>query len=203
MENTMKKMLNKEDMQKNQEKFRMWGEVLDALRADHIEKQQMGLHFMIPSVLLWLLIFGIQFLPVSLYHRNLLVFCTSALLMPMALICAKLLGVVFSNKGNPLNGLGILFTLNQMVYLLIVMWAFSQSPVSMVMLYAIVFAAHLLPFGWLYRSRVYTVFSILEAFAALILGCLFGGAAVAAATAAMQFVLAIGLSGELRTRYSK
>ena len=42
-----------------------------------------------------------------------------------------------------------------MLYLLIAMWIYAAVPDKMVMVIAIIFGAHLLPFGWLYDSKVY------------------------------------------------
>lgn len=39
----------------------------------------------------------------------------------------------FSAKDNPLNSLGILFSMNQFLYLLIAMWVYPTVPGKMVM----------------------------------------------------------------------
>ena len=84
-------------------------------------------------------------------------------------ITSKILGINFSDKENPLSKPGFLFTMNQMLYLLIVMWAFNQKPEAMLMLFAMVFGAHLLPFAWLYESRTYLVTSIVTTFGSMII----------------------------------
>ena len=94
--------------------------------------------------------------------------------------------------------MGFLCTMNQMLYILIVMWAFSQKPDAMMMLYAMVFGAHLLPFGWVYNSRGYTFVSITETIGALILAMSFGNAVAAAFMVIMEVVLTILLFIELR-----
>ena len=53
----------------------------------------------------------------------------------------------FQNKENPLSGLGLLISLNQMLYILIAMWVYAVMPEKMLMVYAIIFGAHLLPYG--------------------------------------------------------
>lgn len=40
------------------------------------------------------------------------------------------------------------------------MWVFSAVPEKMLMVYTMVFGAHLLPYSWLYKSRTYLVFAI-------------------------------------------
>ena len=42
----------------------------------------------------------------------------------------------------------------------------------MLMVYAMIFGAHMMPFSWLYRSRTYLVMSILIPVVALVLGVL-------------------------------
>ncbi len=80
--------------------------------------------------------------------------------MPGAVIFSLITGAkLFTKRQNPFNKLGMLNTLNQMLYLLIVMWSFSQKPDAMLMLFAMVFGAHLLPFSWLYESKTYLVTS--------------------------------------------
>lgn len=50
------------------------------------------------------------------------------------------------------------------------MWVFSAVPEKMLMVYTMVFGAHLLPYSWLYKSRTYFVFAILIPILALVLG---------------------------------
>ena len=50
------------------------------------------------------------------------------------------------------------------------MWVFSAVPEKMLMVYTMVFGAHLLPYSWRYKSRTYFVFAILIPILALVLG---------------------------------
>ena len=77
--------------------------------------------------------------------------------MPLAYFVSKLIKVDFQNKGNPLTNLGILFSVNQILYLLIAMWVYGTVPEKMLIVIAMIFGAHLLPYGWLYKSKVYRV----------------------------------------------
>ena len=65
---------------------------------------------------------------------------------------------------------GILFSVNQMLYILIAMWVFAAVPEKMLMVYAMIFGAHLMPFSWLYQSRSYLVLSIVIPVLSLVLG---------------------------------
>ncbi len=69
--------------------------------------------------------------------------------------------------------MGILFSANQLLYLLIAMWIYPTIPDKMPMVIAIIFGAHLMPFSWLYKSKVYLLFSIVIPFLALFIGLLF------------------------------
>ena len=59
------------------------------------------------------------------------------------------------------------------------MWVFNAVPDKMVMVYAMVFGAHLLPYSWLYKSPSYQLFAILIPVLALILGNLFSATILA------------------------
>ena len=73
--------------------------------------------------------------------ENLLVFCCSCPLLPISWAIGKILKVDIFDKSNPLGNVGFLFTCNQFLYLLIVMWVFNAAPDKMVMVYAMVFGA--------------------------------------------------------------
>ncbi len=67
------------------------------------------------------------------------------------------MGVNLQNNDNPLNKVGFLFTLNEILYILIVCWVYSAVPEKMLMVLAMIFGGHLLPFGWLYESKYYCI----------------------------------------------
>lgn len=52
-------------------------------------------------------------------------------------------------------------------------------PEKMLMVYAMIFGAHLLPFGWLYCSKAYYVFSVIIPVCVLVLGIFFSSAVIA------------------------
>ncbi len=80
--------------------------------------------------------------------KNLFTFCCTAPLIPLAYMISKAIKVEFTNKKNPLTNLGVLFSLNQMLYLLIAMWIYQEVPEKMLMVLAMIFGAHLMPYGW-------------------------------------------------------
>ena len=137
-----------------------WTVVLQELRTDSAVKQKRGINFIISSVFLWAIIFCVHNMNLPIMTKNLYTFCCSALLFPLAVLFSKLLKIDFQNKENPLTNLGILLSLNQMLYILIAMWIYAAMPDKMVMVYAMIFGAHLLPFGWLYQSKAYYFFAV-------------------------------------------
>jgi hypothetical protein len=171
---------------------------LQVLQEDCIHTQKKGLHFIISSIIIWMIIFVVQLLPIAVNQKNLLTFCSSAILLPLALFFSKILDIKFSDKSNPLNDLGFLFTMNQMLYLLIVMWVFSTNQKYMVMVYAMVFGAHLLPYSWLYKSMAYKVISIAATIGALFFGLFIGSNAVAGYMVIVEAIFTIWLYVELK-----
>ena len=140
------------------------------LKREAMILQKKGLPFMLASVVIWTAVTIVRMLPVDIMTKNLYTFYCPGLLIPCVLIFSLIIGArPFSRRKNPFNKLGLLNTLNQMLYLLIVMWAFSQKPEAMLMLFAMVFGAHLLPFAWLYESRTYLVTSIVTTLGSMII----------------------------------
>ncbi len=156
--------------------------LLNELRDDCASKQKRGIHFIIASVMIWAGIAAVHLSPMNLLAKNLFTFCLSAPLLPIAFLVSKMLKIDFQNKSNPLTPLGILFSVNQMAYLLIAMWVYNALPEKMLMVYAMIFGAHLMPYSWLYRSRSYLALSLLVPLFALTVGLYFP-----------QCILAIGM----------
>lgn len=172
---------------------------INEMRADIARRGKKGLHFILASIIIWSGVFLIWMLPIeNVLTRNLLTFCITAPLMPIAYLLSRVIKAEFSSVGNPLNNLGLLFSMNQFLYLLIAMWVYPTVPEKMVMVIAMIFGAHLLPYGWLYRSRAYTMMSVLISIGALILGILSTPAVIAAVMVGVEIVFSIWLATELK-----
>ena len=171
---------------------------LNELRNDCALKQKRGIHFIITSVLIWAGIAAIHLSPMNIMAKNLFTFCLSAPLMPIAFAVSKILKIDFQNKSNPLTPLGILFSVNQIVYLLIAMWVYNAVPEKMLMVYAMIFGAHLMPFSWLYRSRSYMVLSIAVPILALVVGLSFPPFILAVVMLVVEFLFVFLLAYENR-----
>ena len=127
-----------------------------------------------------------------------LVFCCSTPLLPLSWIIGKKIGVDIFSKENELGNLGFLFTMNQIIYLLIVIWIFNAVADKMIMVYAMVFGAHLLPYSWLYKSKSYQVFAVIIPALALVIGNVFNGFVVSGTLAIVEIIFAISLHNELK-----
>lgn len=143
---------------------------LQELRIDCAVKQKKGLHFILASVIIWCAILIVHLLNLPILTKNLFTFFCTAPLIPLAFFISKMINVDFQNKENPLTNLGVLFSANQILYLLIAMWIYPTIPEKMLMIIAMIFGAHLMPYSWLYRSKTYMVLSIIIPITALIAG---------------------------------
>lgn len=171
---------------------------LQELRTDNRNKQKMGLHFILASVFIWIAVLIIQLSSLSIMTKNLFTFCCSTPLLPLAYLLSKILKIDFQNRENPLSSLGLLVSLNQMLYLLIAMWIYAAVPEKMLMVYAMIFGAHLLPYGWLYRSKSYYFFSLVIPITVLWIGICFSSAAVAVFMLIIEIIFCILLSAEYK-----
>lgn len=166
---------------------------LQELKIDNISKSKRGLSFIIASVIIWVAVLCVHLSTLPILLKNLLTFCCSTPLVPMAYFISKLIGVDFQNKNNPLTKLGILFAVNQMLYILIAMWVYAAVPEKMLMVYAMIFGAHLLPYGWLYQSKTYYVLSILVPILVLFVGCNFPTVTIAILMLFIEIIFCICL----------
>ena len=171
---------------------------LEELRLDCAVKQKKWLHFIIASIVIWCAVLVIQCTDIPILTKNLLTFCCTAPLLPIAFFISKILKVDFQNKGNPLTNLGILFSANQILYLLIAMWVYPTVPDKMLMVIAMIFGAHLLPFGWLYKSKTYMILSVVISLAALFVGLRFEPYVLATMMIGIEVIFAICLFVENR-----
>ncbi len=171
---------------------------LDQMLSNCAAKQKKGLHFILASILIWTAVLLVHLTSLPILTKNFLTFCFTAPLLPLAYMLSKIIKVDFTNKENPLTSLGVIFSLNQVLYLLIAMWVYPTVPEKMVMVLAMIFGAHLLPYGWLYKSRAYFVLSVVIPIAALILGVTFPAYVVAGSMILFEIVFSLLLFGEVR-----
>lgn len=178
-------------------------ELLNTLRRDMARSQKKGLHFILAAVMIWAFVLIIHACPISITLKNNLTICCSAPIFMFAVGFSKLIKVDFYDKSNPLYKPGILFAMNQMLYIPISIWAYCACPEKMLMIYAIVTGAHLLPYAWLYVSNAYFGFSLLIAVAALIVGWIFPTWVLAAAMLGLFIIFCAFLNKEVQTLTEK
>lgn len=143
------------------------------------------------SVFVWMAVLIIHLSALPIMTKNLFTFCCSAPLVLLAYLFSHILKIDFQNKGNPLSVLGLLFSLNQLLYILIAMWIYAAIPEKMLMVYAMIFGAHLLPYGWLYRSKSYYTFSVIIPVGVLLLGIYSSAIAIAIFMLATEAVFCV------------
>jgi hypothetical protein len=171
---------------------------LDQMLSNCAAKQKKGLHFILASILIWTALLLVHLTSLPILTKNFLTFCFTAPLLPLAYMISKIIKVDFTNKENPLTSLGVIFSLNQILYLLIAMWVYPTVPEKMLMVLAMIFGAHLLPYGWLYKSRTYTVLSVTIPIAALIVGVTFPATVVAGTMVLFEVVFSVLLFVEVK-----
>lgn len=169
-------------------------ESLNELRKDASLIQKRGLPFMMASVFLWGAIMVSRICMTDVNEMNFFTFCCSAMLMPLASLFGKMLGAdIYRKTANPINKLGFLCNINQFLYLPIAMWAYSAHPDSMLLIYAIIFTAHLLPFSWVYESRIYFTAAFVESIGVILVGYRFGYPVAMGFIVVMQIIVCIRL----------
>lgn len=164
---------------------------LDDIRLDSAIRQKKGVHFILASVFIWSAVLVVHLMDLPILTKNLITFVFTAPLLPLAYLFSKFLKIDFTSAGNPLTNLGVIFSLNQMLYLLIAMWVYPTVPEKMVMVLAMIFGAHLLPFGWLYQSKAYIALSVIIPIAALMVGVNFPPFAVAAMMVVIEIIFSL------------
>ena len=175
---------------------------LDELKLDCANKQKKGLHVILASIIIWTLVAIVHMTDLPILTKNLLTFSATAPLVPLAFLISKFIKVEFSDKSNPLNQLGLLFSLNQILYLLIAMWVYPTVPDKLVMVIAMIFGAHLLPYAWLYNSKIYAIMSVIVPIVSLIIGSMFEVYILAILMIVFEIIFSYILSLEVKKMYN-
>lgn len=166
---------------------------LEELRMDCVLKQKRGLHIIMASVVIWVTVLCVHLSTMNILTKNLFTFFCTAPLLPISYLISRVIKVDFQNKENPLTNLGVLFSINQILYLLIAMWIYPTIPDKMLMVIAIIFGAHLMPYSWLYKSKIYFVLSVIIPISALIVGLNFEPFVLAIMMIFFELIFCIGI----------
>ncbi len=171
---------------------------LEELRNDCAKKQKKGLHIITASVIIWIMVLGVHLTSLPILTKNLFTFSCTAPLLPISFAISKILKIDFQNKENPLTKLGILFSVNQILYLIIAMWIYPTIPEKMLMVIAIIFGAHLMPYSWLYKSKSYFALSVIIPISALVIGLNFEPYILAITMILFEVIFSVLLLCEVR-----
>ena len=171
-------------------------EALRQLKIEFAVKQKKGMPFIMASAVLWTIMLIAFLTDLDLYYKNIIAMCCSALLMPVGMLCGKIIKVDIFSKENPLSSLSVVAALNQLLYLPIVVWAMYAVPEKMIMIYAIAVGAHFLPYFWIYFSPTYFYASIVIPIVSLVFGIYFGQTIVCLAFVAFDVLICVLLALE-------
>lgn len=101
-----------------------------------------------------------------------LIICQGAVALPLAFALERLLKFPVLPKGNGLVPLLIQAALVQIVALPAVILAYVFLPAYVPAVFAAIVGAHLLPYAWLHKSRLYIVLGLLISFVPYLLAML-------------------------------
>lgn len=143
---------------------------LKNLKEDLAIRSKNGIPFIFAATVVWSLITVIYVLPFELRLKNLLLFFSTGLMFPLSVLFSNLFKSDWKSETNPLSSIGLVLNLAQLVYYPIVFWAFIKNPSQMVLFFAIIIAAHLFPYGWLYDNKPFTFMSPMMSFTLAVIG---------------------------------
>ena len=129
-----------------------------------------GISFLTAAALVWLIIMVIFLQPFEIGQKNIFMFYSTGLTFPLAIAVSKVFKVDWKNKTNPLSNLGLCLNLGQLIYFPILFLIFIKTPLDTVVVFAIITAAHLFPYGWLYNTKVFYVLSPIISVLILVIG---------------------------------
>jgi len=143
---------------------------IDDLRIDLSLKAKNGINFTLSAGFTWLLISWIWALNFNSYNKSILTFIAGALMLPLALLFAKVLKIKMINKENQLHPLGLWLNISQLFYFPFLIFSLIKFPDNFVMIYVIITGAHFFPYSWFYKTNLYAIFAGIIAVGAMLLG---------------------------------
>jgi hypothetical protein len=148
----------------------MTAETLDKLRLELSIKSKNGLDFTLAASIIWLIIEFFWSRGNTSYDKSVLTFIVGSLLLPLAFLFSKLFKTTWTNKGNPLQPLGLWLNFAQLFYFPFLIFTLIKMPDFFIMVYAIITGAHLFPYAWFYKTILHAIFAAVMAIGALFLG---------------------------------
>ncbi|RWZ58754.1 hypothetical protein EQV77_07260 [Halobacillus fulvus] len=132
-----------------------------------------GIAFLSSASIVWVLISLVFMLPFEVGTQNILMLYATGLTFPVAVMLSKWMDIDWKSKENPLNSLSLYLNMAQFIYFPILFWAFLKSPTSAVLFFAVITAAHLYPYGWLYATKAFYFFAPVLSTILVIIGLFF------------------------------
>ncbi|MCP3029891.1 hypothetical protein LF817_00910 [Halobacillus sp. A1] len=132
---------------------------ISEMKSELAIKSKHGISFLTAAVVVWLIITVVFLLPIEITQKNVFMLFTSGLTFPLSIISSKLFDVDWKAENLPLSVLGLYLNLAQLMYFPIIFLVFTKSVEDMAAVFAIITAAHLFPYGWLYDAKAYSFFS--------------------------------------------
>ncbi len=138
-------------------------------RLEFATRNKRGIHLIVASMVVWIAIGVLWTVPlVTGKWLHYLTLACGVLALPLSLLVALILRAEFSVPESPVNGLNLALAFHQYLYYLLAGWICYAAPDKLMMAMAIIYGAQLLPYGWLYRSKLY--YGMAVAIPALALG---------------------------------
>lgn len=129
-----------------------------------------GMGFILAATVIWIGITIIFMQPWDIKEKNIGMLWATGMMFPLALLFSKLIKAEWKVTDNPINQLGLVANLAQLMYFPILFWALAKSPEQMLLFFAIITGAHFFPYGWVYNTRAYYVLAPVISITILIIG---------------------------------
>jgi hypothetical protein len=145
-------------------------ENFDNFRTELSIKSKNGCDFIISASIIWFTISFVWSLGFSSYDKSVLTFIVGSLMLPMAFLMSKILGTTWTNRDNPMQGLGLWLNFAQLLYFPFLIFTLIKMTDYFVMVYVIITGGHFFPYAWFFRTKWYAIFSVIIVVGALLLG---------------------------------
>ena len=130
---------------------------VDKLRNQLSVESKNGIDFTIAATIIWAAIAFIWTFKSDSYNKAVLVFIAGGPLLPFAFMLSKVLKITWKIEDNPLQPLGLWLNFAQLFYFPFLIFILIRQPDYFVMTYAIITGAHLFPYSWYYRTKLYAI----------------------------------------------
>lgn len=144
---------------------------IDLLREKYSLETKKGIGYILAAIIFWA-----AMIPVGIFESNILriicYFVGGTFIFPLGLLMSKLMKALgYTDK--TLGALGGILNIAQFLYYPLVWGAIFYKIEAFPWFLAVISGAHLLPYGWLYRSKAYVFSSIAITISSTVIGIRF------------------------------